>query len=227
MRLLTDTAMLTRRALRETMRQPANELANIFIPLFFFVVTVGAVGEVAKTAFGVSDYKGFQLPVAILQGAAGVAGGSGLAMTTDIQSGYFEKLLLTSTPRFAIVFGRMFADAIKAMNMFLLPQINVPILGVVENMAWFTPAELPHNKYFIFGQGGGKKLALESRSVLLGQIPIVQSIREGGGDEKPAMLQTDRIVSEAFLNVAKNTLRQVAVRNETLGPTQVVQMVTG
>ncbi|MEO6042303.1 MAG: ABC transporter permease [Tepidiformaceae bacterium] len=120
MRLITDTAMLTRRALRETLRQPGNEVANIFIPLFFFVVTVGAVGEVAQNAFGVSDYKGFQLPVAILQGAAGVAGGSGLAMTTDIQSGYFEKLLLTSTPRFAIVFGRMFADAIKAMLLCVL-----------------------------------------------------------------------------------------------------------
>ena len=120
MRLVTDTAMLTRRALRETMRQPGNEVANIFIPLFFFVVTVGAVGEVAQNAFGVADYKGFQLPVAILQGAAGVAGGSGLAMTTDIQSGYFEKLLLTSTPRFAIVFGRMFADAIKAMLLCVL-----------------------------------------------------------------------------------------------------------
>ena len=120
MRLITDTAMLTRRALRETLRQPGNEVANIFIPIFFFVVTVGAVGEVAQNAFGVSDYKGFQLPVAILQGAAGVAGGSGLAMTTDIQSGYFEKLLLTSTPRFAIVFGRMFADAIKAMLLCVL-----------------------------------------------------------------------------------------------------------
>ena len=120
MRLITDTAMLTRRALRETLRQPGNEVANIFIPIFFFVVTVGAVGEVAQNAFGVADYKGFQLPVAILQGAAGVAGGSGLAMTTDIQSGYFEKLLLTSTPRFAIVFGRMFADAIKAMLLCVL-----------------------------------------------------------------------------------------------------------
>lgn len=120
MRLITDTAMLTRRALRETLRQPANEIGNIFIPLFFFVVTVGAVGEVAQNAFGVADYKGFQLPVAILQGAAGVAGGSGLAMTSDIQSGYFEKLLLTSTPRFAIVFGRMFADAIKAMLLCVL-----------------------------------------------------------------------------------------------------------
>src|SRR4029079_12817285 len=96
-------------------RQPANEVANAFIPLFFYFVTVGAVGEVAKQAFGVDDYKGFQLPVALLQGAAGVAGGAGLAMTTDIQSGYFEKLMLTSAPRYAIVLGRMVSDCVKAM----------------------------------------------------------------------------------------------------------------
>jgi len=148
MRLLTDTAMLTRRALRETMRQPANELANIFIPLFFFVVTVGAVGEVAKTAFGVSDYKGFQLPVAILQGAAGVAGGSGLAMTTDIQSGYFEKLLLTSTPRFAIVFGRMFADAIKAMVLCAL----IIVLALAVGAGFETG--LPGMVLLVFAGGG-------------------------------------------------------------------------
>ena len=115
MRAITDTLMLTRRSLRETIRQPANEAANAFIPLFFYVVTVGAVGEVSEQAFGVSDYKGFQLPVALLQGAAGIASGAGLAMTLDIQSGYFEKLTLTSTPRFAIVFGRMLADAIKTV----------------------------------------------------------------------------------------------------------------
>lgn len=115
MRGLRDTGLLTRRALREAMRQPANEAINAFIPLFFFAVTVGAVGEVAGAAFGVDDYKGFQLPVAVLQGTAGVASGSGLAMTLDIQSGYFEKLMLTSTPRYAIVLSRMVADAIKAM----------------------------------------------------------------------------------------------------------------
>ncbi len=115
MRLTTDTWLLTSRALRESLRQPANEAINAFIPIFFYVVTVGAVGEVAAEAFGIADYKGFQVPVALLQGAAGVASGSGLAMTVDIQSGYFEKLLLTSTSRFAIVFARMLADCIKAV----------------------------------------------------------------------------------------------------------------
>lgn len=116
------------------------------------------------------------------------------------------------------------ADAVKAMNMFRLPQIDVPILGVVENMAWFTPAELPDHKYYIFGQGGGKKLALEAQSVLLGQVPIVQSIREGGDAGRPGILLHDPVVSEAFLEIAKNTLRQVAVRHEMLAPSKVVKL---
>ncbi|WP_322795493.1 ABC transporter permease [Tepidiforma sp.] len=115
MKLATATWLLTLRALRESLRQPGNEVANAFIPLFFYVVTVGAVGSVARDAFGVADYKGFQLPVAVLQGAAGVASGAGLAMTLDIQSGYFEKLALTPAPRLALVLGRMLADAVKAL----------------------------------------------------------------------------------------------------------------
>lgn len=115
MRFVTDTALLTRRALREAIRQPANEVVNAFIPIFFYFVTIAGLGNIAANAFGVEDYKGFQIPVAILQGAAAVASGSGLAMTLDIQSGYLEKLLLSSTPRFAVVLGRMLADAVKAM----------------------------------------------------------------------------------------------------------------
>ena len=128
-------------------------------------------------------------------------------------------MVLVTTPQEVAL-----ADAVKAMNMFLLPQINVPILGVVENMAWFTPAELPENKYFIFGQGGGKKLALESNSVLLGQVPLVQGIREGGDAGQPAVLLEGTPQSEAFLKVAQNVLRQVAVRNEMLAPSKVVGM---
>jgi len=117
-------------------------------------------------------------------------------------------------------------DAVKAMNMFLLPNVNVPILGVVENMSWFTPEELPDNKYYLFGQGGGKKLAKLSKSVLLGQVPIVQGIRESGDTGKPAILEKKTQVAEAFLGVAKNTARQIAIRNEMLGPTQVVNITT-
>jgi ABC-2 type transport system permease protein len=128
-RAINDTWLLTLRALREAIRQPANEMANAFIPIFFYVVTIGAIGDVAKEAFNVADYKGFQLPVAILQGAAGIASGAGLAMTLDIQSGYFEKLLLTSTPRFAIVLGRMLSDAIKSMVLSAFIIVLAIIIG--------------------------------------------------------------------------------------------------
>lgn len=145
--------------------------------------------------------------------------GTGDVQLTLVQTVPVTGVVLVTTPQEVAL-----ADAIKAMNMFLLPQINVPIIGVVENMAWFTPTELPNNKYYIFGQGGGKKLAKASNSVLLGQIPIVQSIREGGDIGVPAVLQNDGQVSQAFLEVAKNTLRQIAVRNEVMGPTRVVRL---
>ncbi len=131
--------------------------------------------------------------------------GTGDVQLTLVQTVPVTGVVIVTTPQDVAL-----ADAIKAVNMFLLPQINVPILGVVENMSWFTPAELPDNKYFIFGQGGGKKLARESNSVLLGQIPLVQSVREGGDKGVPAMLQKDSpMVAEAFLGMAKNVLRQV------------------
>lgn len=145
--------------------------------------------------------------------------GTGDVQLTLVQTVPVTGVVLVTTPQEVAL-----ADALKAMNMFLLPQINVPILGVVENMAWFTPEELPNNKYYIFGQGGGKKLALASHSVLLGQVPLVQGIREGGDSGKPAVLAENSIVAEAFLTVAQNTLRQVAVRNEMMEPTRVVKM---
>lgn len=111
--LVADTWWLTLRALRETIRQPAFEISNIFIPMFFFAVTVGAIGNVAGRAFGVTNYTAFQMPVAILQAAAGAAGASGLGMVTDIERGYFDKLLLTPTPRLSLVLGRLAADGTR------------------------------------------------------------------------------------------------------------------
>lgn len=146
--------------------------------------------------------------------------GTGDVQLTLVQTVPVTGAVLVTTPQEVAL-----ADAIKGMNMFLLPQINIPILGVVENMSWFTPAELPDNKYFIFGEGGGKRLAKASQSVLLGQIPLVQSIREGGDAGIPAVMQNDPLLSRPFLTVAENTLRQIAVRNEMLPQSQVVQMM--
>lgn len=130
--------------------------------------------------------------------------GTGDVQLTLVQTVPVSGAVIVTTPQDVAL-----ADAVKAVNMFLLPSIDVPILGVVENMAWFTPAELPDHRYYIFGQGGGKKLAKESNSVLLGQIPLVQSVREGGDTGLPAALQQNSPVADAFFEVAKNVLRQV------------------
>ncbi|MEM9885266.1 MAG: Mrp/NBP35 family ATP-binding protein [Bacteroidota bacterium] len=145
--------------------------------------------------------------------------GTGDVQLTLVQSVPVTGAVIVTTPQEVAV-----ADAIKAMNMFQLPSVTVPILGVVENMSWFTPAELPNNKYRIFGQGGGKLLAKKSQSVLLGQVPIVQSIRESGDEGKPVVLKENSIPAKAFQQVAKRTLQQIAIRNEYLPPTQMVQM---
>ena len=111
MNLLHISWLLTVRAVRESLRQPFIELGNVFIPLFFFFVTVGSLESIAGEAFGVTDFVGFQTPVALLQAVAVGTAGSGLV--TDIQKGYFDKLALTPAPRPALVLGRMFADGIR------------------------------------------------------------------------------------------------------------------
>ncbi len=114
------------------------------------------------------------------------------------------------------------ADARKALSMFRLENINVPVLGVVENMAYFTPEELPNNKYYIFGKDGGQKLAEEYEVPFLGQIPLVQSIREGGDNGKPVSTygRDNELVAKAFDDIANNVARQVAIKNANLQPEQ-------
>ncbi len=115
------------------------------------------------------------------------------------------------------------ADAQKGISMFRQGQINVPILGLVENMAYFTPEELPNNKYYIFGEGGGEKLAKKFDIPMLGQIPIVQSIRESGDAGYPAAMKDD-VTSEAFSDLASSIARQVAIRNATFEQTKKVEI---
>lgn len=114
------------------------------------------------------------------------------------------------------------ADAKKGIAMFGQAQINVPIIGLVENMAYFTPAELPENKYYLFGKEGGRKLAEEYELPFLGQIPIVQSIREGGDTGVPAMVGGDVISQEAFRTITNIAIRNIAMRNANLINTQPV-----
>ncbi|MBB5286502.1 ATP-binding protein involved in chromosome partitioning [Rhabdobacter roseus] len=116
------------------------------------------------------------------------------------------------------------ADAQKGLAMFRQPQINVPVLGVVENMAYFTPAELPDHKYFIFGQGGGQYLADRYEVPMLGQIPLVQGIREAGDEGRPAVMNQDPLVTQAFQSVAQALAQQVAIRNASADKTKVVEL---
>ncbi|MFT3705990.1 MAG: Mrp/NBP35 family ATP-binding protein [Agriterribacter sp.] len=117
------------------------------------------------------------------------------------------------------------ADAKKAIAMFGQAQIKVPIIGIVENMSWFTPVELPQNKYYIFGNGGGKKMADEFDIPFLGQIPLVQGIREGGDMGIPIMMGDDTITQKAFWEVGGHAVRSIAMRNASLSATKVVEVV--
>ena len=115
------------------------------------------------------------------------------------------------------------ADAHKGINMFQLPAINVPVLGLIENMSYFTPAELPENKYYIFGKDGCKNLAEELHIPFLGQIPLVQSIREGGDSGHPIVLDENSPSAIAFMQVAGNVAQQVSIRNADRPATQKVE----
>ena len=142
--------------------------------------------------------------------------------TSDIHLTMVQTLAITgaivvSTPQEVAL-----ADARKGISMFTGEKINVPVLGLVENMSWFTPAELPENKYYLFGKEGGKRLAEELNIPLLGQIPIVQSICEGGDSGKPVALNPDSITGQAFQKLPENVVKQIDYRNEHLDPTKRV-----
>lgn len=143
--------------------------------------------------------------------------------TSDIHLTIVQNLAVTgaivvSTPQEVAL-----ADARKGINMFTNDKVNVPILGLVENMAWFTPAELPQNRYYLFGKEGAKRLAEEMNVPLLGQIPIVQSICEGGDNGMPVALNQETITGHAFMELAGKVVEQVERRNAELAPTQVVE----
>ena len=115
------------------------------------------------------------------------------------------------------------ADAVKGISMFRSDKIDVPVLGLVENMSWFTPAELPGNRYYIFGKEGCKKLAEKMNVPLLGQIPLVQSICEGSDNGQPIALE-DSITGNAFMELAKELIKRVGQRNKEQGPTVKLQI---
>lgn len=146
--------------------------------------------------------------------------------TGDIHLSLMQSLPITGAVVVSTPQAVALADAKKGVSMFMAESINVPVLGIIENMAYFTPAELPENKYYIFGQEGAKNLAQDLEVPFLGEVPIVQSIREAGDYGRPAALQVESPVGEAFVQIARNVVEQVVHRNESLPPTEVVKITT-
>jgi ATP-binding protein involved in chromosome partitioning len=143
--------------------------------------------------------------------------GTGDIHLTIMQTVPVTGVVIVTTPQQVAL-----ADAKKAIAMFGQANVNVPIIGLVENMAYFTPAELPENKYYLFGKEGGLKLASEYDLSFLGQIPLVQSIREGGDEGVPAMVGSDKVSKDAFRTFVGNAVRQIAIRNANLPQTATI-----
>ncbi len=146
--------------------------------------------------------------------------GTGDIHLTVVQTVPVTGVIVVTTPQTVAL-----ADAKKGIAMFGQAQLKVPIIGLVENMSYFTPAELPENKYYLFGKNGGKNLAEEFDIPFLGQIPIVQAIREGGDIGVPIMVSDDELTKKAFLDFAGNATRGIAMRNANLEPTEIQEMV--
>ncbi len=144
--------------------------------------------------------------------------------TSDIHLTLLQTLAITgavivSTPQKVAL-----ADARKGIDMYTNDKVNVPILGLVENMAWFTPKELPENKYYIFGKDGCKDLAQEMGVPLLAQIPLVQGICDSGDAGKPAATDADSVTGQAFLNLAQAVVTRVNRRNKELPKTKIIKV---
>jgi ATP-binding protein involved in chromosome partitioning len=146
--------------------------------------------------------------------------------TGDIHLSIMQSLPITGAVVVSTPQAVALADAKKGVSMFLSESINVPVLGIVENMAYFTPEELPDNKYYIFGNGGARNLAEDLQVPFLGEVPIVQSIREAGDFGRPAALQTASVIEKVFEEITRNIVQEVVSRNENLPPTEAIKITT-
>ena len=146
--------------------------------------------------------------------------------TGDIHLSIMQSLPITGAVVVSTPQNVALADAKKGVAMFQQDSIQVPVLGIIENMAYFTPAELPDNKYYIFGQSGAKHLAEDLKTPFLGEIPLVQSIREAGDIGRPAALQTATPLEQAFEKITQNVVQEVVRRNENLPPTEAIKITT-
>jgi ATP-binding protein involved in chromosome partitioning len=165
----------------------------------------------SQTNWGELDYMFIDLP----------PGTSDIHLTMVQEVSVTGAVVITTPQQVAL------ADAIKGINMFRGDKIKVPVLGLVENMSWFTPAELPQNRYYLFGKNGGAELAKKLELVLLGQIPIVQGICESGDSGKPIVLNAESPVSAAFSELAESIIKEVDKRNANLPPTRKLEIKKG
>ena len=200
--------------------QPISKFGVSFLSVGFFVATEDAVvwrGPMASKAlsqlitdgnWGTLDYLLFDLP----------PGTSDIHLTL-VQTVPVSGAIIVTTPQDVAL-----ADVIRGVNMFKGKGVDVPVLGLIENMAWFTPEELPENKYYIFGKEGGVKLAERLELPLLGQIPIVQGIREGGDSGNPVAWDENSVIGKAFAEIAVNVIRESDSRNANLDPTKKVKV---
>lgn len=146
--------------------------------------------------------------------------------TGDIHLSIMQALPITGSIVVSTPQNVALADAKKGVAMFQQDSINVPVLGIIENMAYFTPAELPENKYYIFGKEGAKNLAEDLEVPFLGEVPLIQSIREAGDIGRPAALQTATAIEEAFEDLTRSVVQQVVDRNENLPATEAIKITT-
>jgi len=146
--------------------------------------------------------------------------------TGDIHLSIMQSLPITGAVVVSTPQAVALADAKKGVSMFMSDAINVPVLGIIENMAYFTPAELPQNKYYIFGKEGAKNLAEDLNVSFLGEVPLVQSIREAGDYGRPGALQSDSIVEAVFQEITRNVVQETVNRNQNLPATEAIKITT-
>ena len=146
--------------------------------------------------------------------------------TGDIHLSIMQSLPITGAVVVSTPQAVALADAKKGVSMFLSDSINVPVLGIIENMAYFTPEELPNYKYYIFGKEGAKNLAADLQVPFLGEVPLVQSIREAGDYGRPAALQTASVIERVFEEITRNVVQETVNRNQSLPPTEAIKITT-
>jgi ATP-binding protein involved in chromosome partitioning len=146
--------------------------------------------------------------------------------TGDIHLSIMQSLPITGAVVVSTPQAVALSDTRKGVSMFMSEAINIPVLGIIENMAYFTPEELPNNKYYIFGKEGAKNLAEDLQVPFLGEVPIVQSIREAGDFGRPAAMQTGTITETVFENITRNVVQEVVNRNKNLPATEAIKITT-